>query len=493
MTRVILVLSLLTSVLSAQGVLIGTTPGSPDPNAILELQDSTRGFLMPRMSSAQRNAMVSPAQGLQIFNTSTQCVDVYFSGGWRSIACECVQAPAATAIPTGHTSVCPNQSGIIYSVPPVAEASSYQWSVPPGASITSGQGTNQITVTFDNMSGFVSVVAGNSCGNAAATQVSVTVSTPQVAFSPLTGAVQTPVSFSASGNYTFQWAFQGGTPSTGSGANPSSTWASTGTYAVTLWASSNPGCVDSLTQQLSIINCPAGTQSFSYTGGVQTFQVPACVSQLQVTANGAQGGDISTLPGGHGGRVTATLSVTPGSTLYIYIGGKPTTQTGGWNGGGMGIGGNGVGGGGATDIRMGGQTLNDRILVAGGGGGSCNNGGNSGGGAGGGLTGGIAANWNGWNCTNLVPAQGGTQSSGGLGGTSTSCAWNGQDGSFGQGGDSYQQYSSSGGGGGWYGGGGAHNGGGGGGGSSYVSPVAGSGITHTQGAHSGHGSLTFTW
>ena len=40
--------------------------------------------------------------------------------------------------------------------------------------------------------------------------------------------------------------------------------------------------------------------------------------------------------GGRGGRVQTTLSVTPGQTLYLYVGGAGTgCNTGGWNGGGL--------------------------------------------------------------------------------------------------------------------------------------------------------------
>ena len=133
--------------------------------------------------------------------------------------------------------------------------------------------------------------------------------------------------------------------------------------------------------------------NFNYTGAVQTFVVPTGVTSLSVDAYGAKGqGDNggSANEGGNGGRVQATLTVTPGQSLSIYVGDRT-----GFNGGGAGgsfiipgvinyVGGN---GGGATDIRIGGTTLNDRILVAGGGGGAGDlNGTASGGGGDGGNT-----------------------------------------------------------------------------------------------------------
>lgn len=239
--------------------------------------------------------------------------------------------------------------------------------------------------------------------------------------------------------------------------------------------------------------------SFSYTGGMQTFVVPACVNIISVDMSGAQGGGNASVsaPGGMGGRVQTDIPVTPGQTLYIFVGGMGSeTSAAGYNGGGNGFGGAagtpGGGGGGASDIRVGGTTLSDRIVVAGGGGGGVDNGGPASGGAGGDLIGGVASPAaNPWAC-DIVEATGGTQSAGGLGGTSTSCAWNGLDGQFGIGGDSYNNYRCAGGGGGWYGGGGGHNGCGGAGGSSYTYASA-TNVVHTQGYRTGDGIVTLSY
>ncbi len=227
----------------------------------------------------------------------------------------------------------------------------------------------------------------------------------------------------------------------------------------------------------------SGTQSFSYTGGAQTWTVPAGVTSLTVDLQGAQGGAaLST--GALGGRVQATYPVTPGQVLNIYVGGTTTTVTGGFNGGGNGINiSYNRGGGGATDIRIGGTALTDRKLVAGGGGGSGYNCASTQewGGAGGGLTGA-----GGWQCnTQNTYATGGSQITGGLnvGGLGT-------NGALGVGGSCTNTYGG-GGGGGYYGGGGASYGGGGGG-SSYTDPTA-TGVVHTQGFRTGDGVVVLSW
>lgn len=114
----------------------------------------------------------------------------------------------------------------------------------------------------------------------------------------------------------------------------------------------------------------AQTTNFSYTGTLQTYTVPAGITQLTVTLKGASGGNATwgTATGGLGATVTGTITVTPGSIINIYVGGQS-----GWNGGGAA--GNaaatqGGRGGDASDIRIGGTALTDRVLVAGGGGGA---------------------------------------------------------------------------------------------------------------------------
>ena len=122
------------------------------------------------------------------------------------------------------------------------------------------------------------------------------------------------------------------------------------------------------------------SQTFAYNGtngtdgSVQTYVVPAGVTQLMVSALGAAGANGFSGFGGKGGQVDAVLAVIPGQTLSIYVGGSPPTGSfAGYNGGGGGASGPGDfdsgGGGGATDIRLGGNALTNRVIVAGGGGG----------------------------------------------------------------------------------------------------------------------------
>ncbi|NBV14360.1 MAG: hypothetical protein EBS07_09880, partial [Sphingobacteriia bacterium] len=262
------------------------------------------------------------------------------------------------------------------------------------------------------------------------------------------------------------------------------------------------------------------TQTFNYTGSAQTFVVPTGVTSLTVEAWGAKGGN-SGYTGANGGYTRGTITVTPGQTINVYVGGQGALPAGGWNGGGNGGSTStvGAGGGGASDIRIGGSALADRVMVAAGGGGSggstiynatggaggsgtfCaspyGNGGQGGGGCAiggnGGCAGGVANNYGTGGAGGGLTSGGATSGSGtGVFGTAGTLGIGGVGGNF------AGRNGGGGGGGGYYGGAGGMSGnggcnGGGGGGSSYVDNSIFSSITLTGGNNAGDGRVTFTW
>ncbi len=75
-------------------------------------------------------------------------------------------SPAKPETISGPTAVCQVQTGVPYSVNTTANATGYTWSLPDGATIASGNGTNNITVDYTNASnGTISVQGTNICGN----------------------------------------------------------------------------------------------------------------------------------------------------------------------------------------------------------------------------------------------------------------------------------------------------------------------------------------
>ena len=63
-----------------QNVGIGT--GTPAPSAQLEINSTSKGLLIPRLTSAQRVAVVSPANGLQVYDTNTNSFWYYKGSTW---------------------------------------------------------------------------------------------------------------------------------------------------------------------------------------------------------------------------------------------------------------------------------------------------------------------------------------------------------------------------------------------------------------------------
>lgn len=89
-----LLLAILSSGLYAQTGNAGLGTSSPDPSAKFDIVSSSQGFLMPRMSSAQREAIVNPASGLMVYDTDTQ-THWYFNGNaWFNLVSPPAPAPS---------------------------------------------------------------------------------------------------------------------------------------------------------------------------------------------------------------------------------------------------------------------------------------------------------------------------------------------------------------------------------------------------------------
>jgi hypothetical protein len=281
------------------------------------------------------------------------------------------------------------------------------------------------------------------------------------------------------------------------------------------------------------------TQTFEFTGGIQSYTVPCGVDSIYIQAWGAQGGSgaeggasVAGGQGGLGGYAEGYLVVTPGDILNIFVGGQGSTPTGGFNGGANGGSDNAGGGGGASDVRVGGNSESDRILTAGGGGGGgragCDEGsaatgglGGNGGSGGAGVgasgndsptSGGAAGGGQGGNfgsvvgasgpagdgCGGFLGSPGGAAStgSGANGGAGQSCCCSSSNSIPGGGGGGGGQIGGGGGGGGSAGTSGCSGnskgaGGGGGGGSNYFGGVTAG--TDSVGVHSGNGIIVISW
>lgn len=78
---VVLSLSFFTEITAQVGISI--TSITPDPSSILELRSTGSGFLPPRMTTAQRDAISTPAPGLVVYNTTTNLLNFYNGSSWQ--------------------------------------------------------------------------------------------------------------------------------------------------------------------------------------------------------------------------------------------------------------------------------------------------------------------------------------------------------------------------------------------------------------------------
>ncbi|HQL70120.1 MAG TPA: hypothetical protein PLA77_04775, partial [Bacteroidales bacterium] len=71
---------LISTPLFSQGVAINTSGNPADSSAMLDVQSTSGGILIPRMTLAQRGNLASPASGLLIYQTDNQPGFYFYNG-----------------------------------------------------------------------------------------------------------------------------------------------------------------------------------------------------------------------------------------------------------------------------------------------------------------------------------------------------------------------------------------------------------------------------
>lgn len=154
-----LITSALLSTANAQNnVGIGTT--APNPSAALDIESTTQGMLVPRLTTVQRLAIANPAQGLLVYDLTANCFFFYTNTTWQSL-CTSSSTPAptnvgqfaATVYSTAQLTLTPTMT--TYQIVP---GLSQTITVPAGAKVyvstnggmqnTQSSGTNHGTAAF---------------------------------------------------------------------------------------------------------------------------------------------------------------------------------------------------------------------------------------------------------------------------------------------------------------------------------------------------------
>ncbi|MBC7865332.1 MAG: PKD domain-containing protein [Bacteroidia bacterium] len=346
----------LSGVAPVTSAITGPNPVCPNATGIVYSVTNTIGSVYAWTVPA--GATITAGQG-----TNSITVDFGASGGTISVtetnACGTGTAVTTlvntsttpvTSVITGPSPLCPNATGQIYYVVNTS-GSTYAWTVPAGATITAGQGTNSITVTFGANGGTISCTETSTCG----TGVPVTTTIVMNA-APATGAISgtTPVCPNAinivytvnnTAGSTYNWSVPAGaTIASGQGTNSIFVnWGTTGgnisvtetnscgtgtavIYPVTIFplpstspiTGGNPSCANTSGIVYSVTNTPGNTYVWSVPAGA--------------TIVSGQGTNSITLNwGANGGTITCTESNSCGAgapvTINVSFSSPPVTST----------------------------------------------------------------------------------------------------------------------------------------------------------------------
>jgi uncharacterized protein (TIGR02145 family) len=138
-----------------RGVCWSTSPGPTTANSITS--DGTGTGIFTSAITALTPGITYYVRAYATNNAGT------FYGNEVNFKTIC-NGPAPPGPITGNTNVAPNATGVAYFISAIPGAIGYTWTVPAGATITSGQGTTSIIVNFGTNGGNVSVRSENSCG-----------------------------------------------------------------------------------------------------------------------------------------------------------------------------------------------------------------------------------------------------------------------------------------------------------------------------------------
>jgi uncharacterized protein (TIGR02145 family) len=102
------------------GVSVKTTNSSPHHSAMLDVSAKDKGALIPRLTNAQRDAIL-PVRGLAIYNTSSNKIEFYNGTSWYQFSTNSPESPTAATHVASSTQ-------IIWNWNTVVGASGYKWS-----------------------------------------------------------------------------------------------------------------------------------------------------------------------------------------------------------------------------------------------------------------------------------------------------------------------------------------------------------------------------
>ncbi len=204
---------------------------------------------------------------------------------WKRLISDVIQPPASAGEISGPTFVCQGQNNVVFTVPPIANADSYVWTLPNGANGSSF--TNSINVNFESIavSGDITVNGINFFGNGASSTLTVTVNPlPNVNAGPNQAiCAGGSVTLNATGANTYSW---------NNGVSNGVAFTPTETLTYTVTGTNSNGCSNTDEVLVTVNALPTVTlnlttpicdtlQPFTLTGGLPlggSYEGPSVVS-----------------------------------------------------------------------------------------------------------------------------------------------------------------------------------------------------------------------
>lgn len=171
--KIILFASLLVAGLTTTLGQVGIGTSLPDETAILELKSTEKGFLLPRLTTIQRDAIASPAEGLTIYNTTINCLEFWDDTEWINI-CDLISSGACVGLPKKGVTFTYNGEIVTYGVVESAERCWLDRNL--GASQVATSSTD--TEAYGDLFNWGRAVDGHQMRNSTTTTVLSTTDTP---------------------------------------------------------------------------------------------------------------------------------------------------------------------------------------------------------------------------------------------------------------------------------------------------------------------------
>jgi len=184
---------------------VGINPNgsNPHPSAGLDVDFDNKGFLPPRLTTAERDAISSPAEGLTIFNTDTKCLNVRIGSIWKQVCPDC---DFPNPQPGNSGTACEGGNVTLFAA--TIPGANYTWNGPGG--FTSSAQNPQITGINALQAGAYTVTASlGGCTTAPQTTFVVVNTLPDApstgSNSPVCEGSTISLSSSASGGVVYSW------------------------------------------------------------------------------------------------------------------------------------------------------------------------------------------------------------------------------------------------------------------------------------------------